>query len=188
MVDQRLVIGGLIAAVLIVALVMYMQSGAKSSSKSESASLFENVHGMSLAGEGGDDVEMVHPDDMPAVETDAPSAPTSMTKEFPSSRSACGEDGDISNCPKYQQPTMVGESRAIYALHNGTLHDPRLNRERFSKYKPNLLSSQPQHEMEHPWENIMASVSGPGHELQSAYGYNMRQALISGSGPQGDEL
>ncbi len=95
----------------------------------------------------------------------------------------CGANGNVSNCPKYVQPTLMGEDRAIYAIHNGTIHDPRL-KSRMCHYNPRLLCTEDDTpDTENAWDNINTSNLGPGNELQVAYGYNMRKALIEGGAP-----
>ncbi len=94
----------------------------------------------------------------------------------------CGADGDVSNCPKYVHPTLVGEDRAIYAIHNGTIHDPRL-KSRMCSYTPQLLCvDDDTPETEYPWAPLKmdTAIQGLGNELQVAYGYNIRKALIEG--------
>ena len=93
---------------------------------------------------------------------------------------SCGAGGDVSNCPKYVQPTVVGEDTAIYAIYNGTIHDPRL-KSRMCYYNPALLC---QGDDAAP-KTYGASVAeaGAGTGLQVAYGYNMRKALIEGGAP-----
>ena len=103
---------------------------------------------------------------------------------YPSGENRCGAYGDVSNCPKYMEPTLVGEDRAIYAIHNGTIHDPRL-KSRMCSYNPALLcgdtSCTP--DTEGAWDYpqcIDGAHEGPGYELLQAYGYNARKALIEG--------
>lgn len=93
---------------------------------------------------------------------------------------SCGAGGDVSNCPKYVHPTVVGEDTAVYAIYNGTVHDPRL-KSRMCYYNPALLC---QGDDAAP-KTYGASVAeaGAGTGLQVAYGYNMRKALIEGGAP-----
>jgi hypothetical protein len=99
---------------------------------------------------------------------------------------SCGKFGDVSSCPKSNQPIMVGENSSIYALHSGSVHDPTITERECSLNPPLLCGGR---EMEYAFEGghkgcaPYPAVVGGGHELADAYGIGgqARQMMVKGS-------
>lgn len=157
-IDKRYVVGGLVILAIIITIAIILSKNEDKLNIGSGMGMAQNYHGIAkkhqLYG--------------------------NQLKKYPGSSNVCGAFGDVSNCPKYTQPTLIGEDTAIYAIHNGTIHDPRL-KSRMCSYDPELFCAEPAPRTE-PLGTQTAHL-GPGTGLQVAYGYNMRKALIEGGSP-----
>jgi hypothetical protein len=111
------------------------------------------------------------------------SKPCQYKKNINNQSSACGQFGDVSACPKANQPVMVGENSSIYALGSGTVHDPMIQRE--CSFNPPILcqGKETEYAFQGNGSVLTPATLGSGNDLADAYGVggNARQQMLKGN-------
>lgn len=166
MVDKRLIFGGI--AALVVALTLFLVLKKPTPTPSAGGGLASSSEAASAGMPSTPVRQLTNKQAMYGTQL--------RQCEYPT----CGANGNVSNCPKYAHPTIVGEDTAIYAIYNGTIHDPRLKSRMCYYYPPILCHGDDGDPKTYP---AGVAEAGTGTGLQVAYGYNMRKSLIEGGAP-----